>query len=84
MTYLPAYVQIEGTWHEIAEDEKTVCGLAIPYPGTLLTRDAPDKVHCGAQATTGKSKIAQVAEKAEANRLATLAKKPAAKAKAKK
>lgn len=51
MTYEPAYVQIEGVWHEIGEDERTVCGLVIPYPGTLLTRETPDKVHCGANAT---------------------------------
>ena len=65
------YVQIEGVWHETAEDETTVCGLAIPYPGTPWTREQPDKVHCGVNATPEpKAKAAP--------------KKAAAKAKAKK
>jgi hypothetical protein len=62
------YVQIEGVWHETAEDETTVCGLAIPYPGTPWTREVPDKVHCGENATAEKP---------------APAKKPAAKAKKK-
>ena len=60
--YETHYVQIDGVWHEAAEDETTVCGLVIPIGGTPWTREQPDKIHCGVNATKAAPKAEPKAE----------------------
>jgi hypothetical protein len=51
----PMYVELEGDWHPIDDNEHTPCGLLIP-PLTLWTRETPKRIHCGPDATPkGKS-----------------------------
>jgi hypothetical protein len=70
--YETHYVEIEGVWHEAAEDETTACGLVIPIGGTPWTREQPAKVHCGENATKAAPKSAE--EPAEAPKTTSKAK----------
>lgn len=48
MSYIQQYVELDGSWHALAEDTNyTVCGLDVPYgsPYQPLTTDM--KQHCG-------------------------------------
>jgi len=44
------YVELDGAWHPIGDNETTPCGLVVPH-GTEWTSEKPDEIHCGPDAT---------------------------------
>lgn len=44
------YVELDGAWHPIADNEHTPCGLVVPH-GTEWTSAVPDEIHCGPDTT---------------------------------
>lgn len=49
------YVNLEGAWHPIADDEHTPCGLVVP-PLTPWGDPGDEPIHCGPDATEPKAK----------------------------
>lgn len=57
------YVELDGAWHLIGDDEHTECGIVIPQ-ATLWTRELPERIHCGPDATKPKAEPAPPPEPA--------------------